>query len=162
MGDIIFTMICFVFASDLILFVFIILMVSFTRIAHVVIMFNTNIIIIMIIFVVISIFTFVGYYIGGDISSENFKLLKVLFLRLIVLILLSYRVVMFIGWERIGVISMCLIRYWMRPIAKSRAMSAIIYNRWGDLVFLSILFGLREIFILMVVFAILCKSSLYI
>jgi len=90
-------MICLIFVSDLILFVFIVLIISLMRIAHVVIIFNNNIIIMMIIFVVISIFTFVGYYIGGDVSSESFKLLKVLFLRLIVLILLSYRVVMFIG-----------------------------------------------------------------
>merc|ERR1712003_268973 len=104
-------------------------MVSLIRIAHVVIIFNTNIIMIMIIFVVVSIFTFVEYYIGGDVSSENFKLLKVLFLRLIVLMLVSYRVVIFVRWEGIRVISMCLIGYWIRPIAKSRAISAIIYNR---------------------------------
>lgn len=104
-------MVCSVFVSNLVLFVFIILMVSLIRIAHVSIIFNANIIIIMIIFVVVSIFTFVGYYIGGDVSSENFKLLKVLFLRLIVLMLLSYRVVIFIGWEGIRVISICLIRY---------------------------------------------------
>merc|ERR1712176_46404 len=125
-------------------------------------MFNTNMIMIMIIFVVVSIFTFTGYYIGGDVSSENFKLLKALFLRLIVLMLLSYRVVIFIRWEGIRVISMCLIRYWIRPIAKSRAISAIIYNRWGDLIFLSILFRLGEVFMLIVIFAIFCKSSLYV
>lgn len=90
-------MICSVFVSYLILFVFIILMISLIGMAHVIIIFNTNMIIMIIIFVVISIFTFVGYYIGGDVSNENFKLLKVLFLRLIVLMLLSYRVVMFIG-----------------------------------------------------------------
>jgi len=71
-------------------------MVSLVRIAHVVMIFNTNIIIIIIIFVVASIFTFVRYYIGGDVSSESFKLLKVLFLRLMVLMLVSYRVVIFI------------------------------------------------------------------
>merc|ERR1712157_646032 len=155
-------MICSVFVGDLILFVFVVLMVSLARIAHVVIMFNNNVIIIMMIFVVASIFTFVGYYIRGDVSNENFKLLKALFLRLMVLMLLSYRVVIFIGWEGIRVMSMCLIRYWIRPIAKSRAMSAMIYNRWGDLIFLSILFGLGEVFILIVIFAILCKSSLYV
>jgi len=104
-------MICSVFVSDLILFVFIVLMVSLVRIAHVIIIFNNNIIIIIIIFVVTSIFTFVGYYIGRDVSNENFKLLKVLFLRLMVLILISYRVVIFIRWEGIGVMSICLIRY---------------------------------------------------
>jgi high-affinity Fe2+/Pb2+ permease len=51
----------------------------------------------MILFVVSSIFTFVVYYMGSDVSSENFKLLKVLFLGLMVLILMTYGVIMFIG-----------------------------------------------------------------
>jgi len=89
-------MVCFIFVSGIILFILIVLIISLVRIAHVVILFNTNIIIMIIIFVVISIFTFVRYYIGGDVSSENFKLLKVLFLGLIVLMLMSYRIVIFI------------------------------------------------------------------
>lgn len=93
------------------------------------IVYNSNMILIIILFVVSSIFTFVGYYIEGDVSSDNFKLLKVLFLGLMIFILTSFGVVMFIGWEGIGVISICLIRYWIRPMAKSRAISAIIYNR---------------------------------
>jgi len=104
-------MICFVPVSSIILFVLIILMVSLVRIAHVIIIFNANIVIIIIIFVVTSIFTFVGYYIGGDVSNESFKLLKVLFLRLMVLILVSYRVVIFVRWEGIRVMSICLIGY---------------------------------------------------
>jgi len=122
-------MVRFVRFSGIVLFVLMVLMVSLIRIAHVIITFNTNIIIMIMIFVVISIFTFVRYYIGEDVSSENFKLLKVLFLRLMVLMLISYRIVMFIRWEGIGVISICLIGYWIRPIAKSRAISAMIYNR---------------------------------
>jgi len=104
-------MVCLVHFGSIILFVLVILITSLIRMAHVGIIFNANIIIIIIIFVVISIFTFVRYYMGGDVSSENFKLLKVLFLRLMVLMLISYRVVIFIGWEGIRVISMCLIRY---------------------------------------------------
>merc|ERR1712019_218827 len=34
------------------------------------------------------------------------------------------------------------------------------YNRWGDLIFLSIIFRLGEVFILIVIFAIFCKRSL--
>jgi len=113
------------------------------------------------IFVVSSIFTFVGYYMGSDVSSENFKLLKVLFLGLIIFMLTSFGVVIFIGWEGIGIMSMCLIGYWIRPMAKSGAISAMIYNRWGDLVFLGMLFMNGESFSLLVIFAILCKSSLY-
>jgi NADH:ubiquinone oxidoreductase subunit 5 (subunit L)/multisubunit Na+/H+ antiporter MnhA subunit len=97
--------------------------------SHVSIIFNVNVIVIMILFVVSSIFTFVVYYMGNDVSSEGFKLLKVLFLGLMVLILVTYGVIMFIGWEGIGVISICLIGYWIRPIAKSGAISAMMYNR---------------------------------
>jgi len=79
--------------------------------SHVTMLYNSNMILLMIIFVVSSIFVFVGYYMRGDVSNENFKLLKVTFLGLMVLILISYGVVMFVRWERIGVISICLIRY---------------------------------------------------
>jgi len=89
-------MICSISISSVILFVLIILMVSLVRIAHVIIIFNANIIMMIMIFVVASIFTFVGYYMRRDVSSENFKLLKVLFLRLMVLMLISYRMVIFI------------------------------------------------------------------
>jgi len=123
--------------------------------------YNVNIIIIIMIFVVSSIFTFARYYIRSDVSNENFKLLKVLFLGLMIFMLTSFGVVMFIGWEGIGVMSICLIRYWIRPMAKSGAMSAMIYNRWGDLVFLGLLFISGEVFNLLVIFAVLCKSSLY-
>jgi len=104
-------MICFIHSSSIILFVLMVLIIGLVRIAHVVMIFNANMIVIIIILVVVSIFTFVRYYIGGDVSNENFKLLKVLFLRLIVLILVSYRVVIFIRWEGIGVMSICLIGY---------------------------------------------------
>jgi len=89
----------------------VLLIVSFVGISHVSMLFNVNMIVMMITFVVSSIFIFIGYYIRGDVSNENFKVLKVLFLGLMVLILVSYRMVIFIGWEGIGVISICLIRY---------------------------------------------------
>lgn len=86
-------------------------MFSIVGIGHVTMMYNNNMILIMIIFVVSSIFTFVSYYMRGDVSNNNFKLLKMLFLRLIIFILTSFGVVIFIGWEGIRVMSMCLIRY---------------------------------------------------
>lgn len=59
-------------------------------------------------------------------------------------------------------ISIMLIRYWMRPIAKSGAMSAMMYNRWGDLIFLVFIFMGGEMIVLFLGFAIMCKSSLYV
>jgi len=90
-------MICPIYVNSLILFVIMVLMIRLVRMGHVAIVFNNNIIVLIMIFVVISIFTFVGYYIGVDISNENFKLLKVTFLRLIVIILISFRIVIFVG-----------------------------------------------------------------
>merc|ERR1712178_63088 len=63
--------------------------------------------------VVTSIFTFVLYYMSDDVSSENFKLLKLVFLGLIIFMLCSFGLLMFVGWEGIGVISIMLIRYCM-------------------------------------------------
>lgn len=86
-------------------------MVSLTGGGLVFMIFNNNGILLIILIVVASIFVFVGYYMGRDVSYENFKLLKVLFLALMILILSSYGIVMFIGWEGIGVMSICLIGY---------------------------------------------------
>jgi len=86
-------------------------MCSVVGMRHVTIIYNANIILVIMIFVVSSIFIFVRYYIGGDVSNENFKLLKVLFLGLIIFMLTSFGVVIFVGWEGIGVMSICLIRY---------------------------------------------------
>jgi len=48
------------------------------------------------IIVVRSIFCFVVYYIIDDVSVDNFKLVKLVFLRLIVLILSSLGIIMFL------------------------------------------------------------------
>lgn len=55
-----------------------------------------NSILLMMIVVVTSIFTFVLYYMRGDVSSENFKFLKLVFLGLIVFMLCSFGLLMFI------------------------------------------------------------------
>lgn len=73
------------------------LIVNLVGMSHVVILFSRNIILLMILFVVCSIFLFVRYYIRRDVSSENFKLLKVLFLMLMIFILSSFGIVIFIG-----------------------------------------------------------------
>lgn len=66
-------------------------------IRHVSITFNHNGLVLIMIIVVTSIFIFVRYYMVSDVSNENFKVLKVLFLLLIIVILTSYSIVMFVG-----------------------------------------------------------------
>lgn len=75
----------------------ILLIFSFSGMSIVPFIFNSNIIAIMMLVVVSSILTFVVYYIGNDVSNDAFKLLKIMFLRLMVFILNSYGLVMFIG-----------------------------------------------------------------
>lgn len=72
---------------------------------------NVNPIVMMIMVVVISIIAFVRYYIAGDVSMMSFQFLIVVFLGFMVLILSSSRMLIFLRWEGIGVMSICLIRY---------------------------------------------------
>lgn len=152
---------CLVLDNHIVLIIILLLIYSLSGMSVVSFIFNNNMIMLIMLFVVASIFTFVLYYMRRDVSSDSFKLLKVLFLGLIIFILSSYGLLIFIGWEGIGVISIMLIGYWIRPIAKSGAISAIIYNRWGDLIFLVFMFICREIIMLLLLFAVMCKSSLY-
>lgn len=115
--------------GGIILRIVFLLMIILNRISHIVIPFVSNILMIIIMFVVGSIFIFVQYYMDSDVSNENFKLVIIMFLLLMILILSSYNILIFVRWERIGVISILLIGYWIRPSRKSRAISAIMYNR---------------------------------
>jgi len=100
-----------IFSGNVIIGIIMLLIYSISGISIVSFIFNGNMIMLMIMIVVSSIFTFVLYYIGGDVSVENFKLLKLLFLSLMIFILSSYRLLMFIRWEGIRVMSIILIRY---------------------------------------------------
>jgi len=87
---------CIVCDSYIVLRIIILLMSVFCGMSLVVFQFNGNIIILIIIVVVTSIFTFVIYYMRGDVSSENFKLLKLLFLGLIIFMLSSFGLLIFV------------------------------------------------------------------
>merc|ERR1712178_29146 len=82
--------------GNIILGIIIILMGTFGGISLIMFSINTNQIILIIMFVVRSIFTFVLYYMGRDVANETFKLLKLVFLRLIIFILSSYGMLIFI------------------------------------------------------------------
>lgn len=76
--------------------IILLIMVELVRVTHVGMVMSGNFLALIMVIVVRSIFTFVGYYIRGDVSSENFKLVIILFLTLIVLILSSYRILIFL------------------------------------------------------------------
>lgn len=89
-------MVSIIYFSSLILMLILLIMVEVCRVRHVSIVISSNYLVIIIIVVVRSIFTFVGYYMGGDVSNENFKLVILIFLILIVLILSSFGVLIFL------------------------------------------------------------------
>jgi len=86
-----------IFIDSLVMGIVVLLIIQICGISLVSFSMNMNIIIIMMVFVVRSIFTFVVYYMGDDVGSDNFKLLKILFLALIILMLSSFGLLMFVG-----------------------------------------------------------------
>jgi len=89
-------MISIVYVDNLVLVMILLIMVELVRVVHVRMVISANFLILIMIMVVGSIFTFVRYYIRGDVSIDNFKLVITLFLILIVLILSSYRMLIFL------------------------------------------------------------------
>jgi hypothetical protein len=88
--------ICIVYVGDLVIIIIMLIFVELRVISHVMILFRHNAIKLMIIIVVRSIFYFVVYYIISDVSVDNFKLVKLMFLGLIVLILSSSGIIIFV------------------------------------------------------------------
>jgi len=124
---------------------------------------NGEILLFLIILIVVaSIFKFRDYYIQRDVSNNVFVIIISLFLLLMITMLSNLRLMLFLRWEGIGLMSFLLIGYWKRPDGKSGAVSAIIYNRVGDLFF--IVFYVTsgsEVVWLLALAAVLCKSSIY-
>jgi len=85
-----------IYYDDIVLRIVVLLMLSLCGISLVFFSLNCNMISLIIIVVVSSIFTFVLYYIRGDVSPENFKMLKMIFLGLIIFMLSSFGLLMFV------------------------------------------------------------------
>lgn len=90
-------MVSIIYFSSLILVLILLIIIEVCRIRHVSMVISSNYLVLIMIIVVRSIFTFVGYYMGGDVSNENFKLVILIFLMLIVLMLSSFGVLIFLG-----------------------------------------------------------------
>lgn len=89
-------MVSVIYSSSLILVLVLLIIIELCRIRHVSMVISNNYLILIMIIVVRSIFTFVRYYMGGDVSNENFKLVMLIFLILIVLMLSSFGVLIFL------------------------------------------------------------------
>jgi NADH-ubiquinone oxidoreductase chain 5 len=90
-------------------------------------------------------------YMGNDPHQQRFFSYLSLFTGLmIILITADNYLLMFIGWEGVGISSFLLVGFWYtRTQANTSAMSAILYNRVGDMFLtiglFSILFLIRSI-----------------
>jgi len=86
-----------VYDNSIVLRIVLLMIVSIGIIGNFMIILNQNMIMLMIVVVVGSIFTFVTYYMRGDVSNENFKIIIVVFLILIVIMLSGIGIMIFLG-----------------------------------------------------------------
>ncbi len=75
----------------------------------------------------------VGYMSHDERPSKYFAYLNLFLFNMLLLILGSNLIVMFVGWEGVGLCSYLLIGFWFKDVEKANAgMKAFITNRIGD------------------------------
>jgi NADH-quinone oxidoreductase subunit L len=89
----------------------------------------------------------VGYMAEDKANSRYFAYLNLFTFFMLVLVLASDIVLMFVGWEGVGLCSYLLIGFWFeRPAAAKAGMKAFVVNRVGDAAFIiGILFLLTNV-----------------
>ncbi len=89
----------------------------------------------------------VGYMSHDPGYSRYFAYLNLFLFSMLVLVLGDNLVLMFVGWEGVGLCSYLLIGFWYEDPAKAAAgMKAFVFNRIGDLGFLLGIFTLVAVF----------------
>jgi NADH-quinone oxidoreductase subunit L len=88
-----------------------------------------------------------GYMSGDQGLSRYFAFLNLFTFFMLVLVLASDIVLMFVGWEGVGLCSYLLIGFWFdRPAASKAGLKAFLVNRVGDAAFIvAILFVLTNV-----------------
>ena len=89
----------------------------------------------------------IGYMHGDDGYSRFFAQLNLFVASMLVLVMADSFVLMFVGWEGVGVCSMLLIGFWYKDLANAGAgRKAFIVNRVGDFGFLLAMFLTFKVF----------------
>ncbi len=88
------------------------------------------------------------YYMAKDLSpARYFAYLNLFLFSMMLLVLADNLLVLFIGWEMVGLCSYLLIGFWFQSEEKAKAgMKAFIVNRVGDVGFLSAMLAMVTLF----------------
>ena len=88
------------------------------------------------------------YYMAGDNSpARYFSYLNLFLFSMMLLVLADNLLVLFIGWEMVGLCSYLLIGFWFQSAEKARSgMKAFIVNRVGDVGFLTAMLAMVAVF----------------
>ncbi len=85
----------------------------------------------------------IGYMAEDPNRSRYFAYLNLFILSMLVLVMAGNLLVLFVGWEMVGLCSYLLIGFWFaRPAAASAGRKAFVVNRIGDAAFLLGLFAI--------------------
>ena len=88
-----------------------------------------------------------GYMAGQSGYYRYFSYLNLFIFMMSVLVLADNYLLMFVGWEGVGLASYLLIGFWFRkPSASAAAIKAFVVNRVGDLGFMLGIFGTYLVF----------------
>jgi NADH-quinone oxidoreductase subunit L len=88
----------------------------------------------------------IGYMAHDERVSRYFTYLNLFMVAMLILVLANNFVLMFVGWEGVGLCSYLLIGFWFeRPSAAQAAKKAFIVNRVGDFGFLLAMFALYRL-----------------
>jgi NADH-quinone oxidoreductase subunit L len=102
----------------------------------------------------------IGYMKEDEANNRFFSYLNLFVFFMLILVLSSNYLVLFIGWEGVGLSSYLLIGFWFKDHANNdAAKKAFIYNRIGDLGFLIAMFLLYSNFHSLSISEIAAKAS---
>lgn len=103
----------------------------------------------------------IGYMKGDEGAKRFFAYLNLFVFFMLILVLSSGYLMLFIGWEGVGLCSYLLIGFWYKDQANNNAAKkAFIMNRIGDLGFLGALFLMFTTFKTLTISEVLSKASL--